>query len=185
MIAEQGIAVSLREVAVEAGQKNNSAVQYHFGTREALIQAIIELRQGALERERLALLAEHEAEGRTELRALVEALIGPMFTTPYAEESTHYARFLEKVRDHPAMTEWALTDSSWAGTKIIVGRMSRLLTSIPREVRELRLRAMITTTFALLADVERSPKLSKARRTLVQENVLDMLVGLLTAPEHA
>ncbi|MDG2325387.1 MAG: TetR family transcriptional regulator, partial [Halioglobus sp.] len=35
-------AVSLREIAVEAGQKNPNALQYHFGDRDGLLQAIID-----------------------------------------------------------------------------------------------------------------------------------------------
>jgi AcrR family transcriptional regulator len=35
-------AVSLREVSAAAGHANNSAVGYHFGTRDALIDAILE-----------------------------------------------------------------------------------------------------------------------------------------------
>jgi AcrR family transcriptional regulator len=43
LMSERGIdAVSLREVSAAAGQANNSAVGYHFGTREALVDAILE-----------------------------------------------------------------------------------------------------------------------------------------------
>ena len=45
LIAEFGPEVSLRDVAVAAGQRNNSAVHYHFGSRDGLIKAIIGHRQ--------------------------------------------------------------------------------------------------------------------------------------------
>ncbi|MCY1296682.1 Bacterial regulatory protein, tetR family [compost metagenome] len=42
LFAERGIeAVSLREIVSESGQRNSSAVKYHFGTREDLILAVI------------------------------------------------------------------------------------------------------------------------------------------------
>ena len=41
MIAEHGIEVPLRDVAAAAGQRNNSAVQYHFGSREGLVAAVV------------------------------------------------------------------------------------------------------------------------------------------------
>jgi AcrR family transcriptional regulator len=44
-------AVSLREIAVTAGQKNPNALQYHFKNRDGLLQAIVELHA-----ERVALL---------------------------------------------------------------------------------------------------------------------------------
>ena len=41
LFSERGIeAVSLREVGAVAGQRNNSAAQYHFGTREGLVDAV-------------------------------------------------------------------------------------------------------------------------------------------------
>ncbi len=47
LIAERGIdAVSLREIGATAGQRNNSAAQYHFGTKEGLVAAIYEYRCG-------------------------------------------------------------------------------------------------------------------------------------------
>lgn len=34
--------VSLNEITVAAGQKNRNALQYHFGNRDGLLQAIID-----------------------------------------------------------------------------------------------------------------------------------------------
>lgn len=43
LYAERGIdAVSFNEITVAAGQKNRNALQYHFGNRESLLQAIID-----------------------------------------------------------------------------------------------------------------------------------------------
>jgi AcrR family transcriptional regulator len=182
LIAEQGAAASLREIAAAAGQKNTSAVHYHFGSRDALIEAIVVLRQESLETERLALLAEHEAAGRTDLRALVEALITPMFTAPYADGATHYARFLEKVRDHASLSTSAWLDRDWPASKLIVGRISQALSALPAAQRLLRLRAMSTTMFALVADVERARDAGLSH--LTAQDVTDLVLGMLTAPTH-
>src|SRR4051794_8680724 len=57
LFAERGIEhVSLREIGVAAGQRNNSAVQYHFGTREELVRALYEDRLAPLDRRRRELL---------------------------------------------------------------------------------------------------------------------------------
>jgi AcrR family transcriptional regulator len=43
LFAERGIeGVSLRQIGAAAGNGNNSAVQYHFGTKERLVQAVFE-----------------------------------------------------------------------------------------------------------------------------------------------
>ena len=182
LIGERGIEVSLREIAAEAGQRNNSAVHYYFGTRDALVAAVVEFRQQPSEQERLTLLANLDMEGRTDLRSLVEALVTPMFHKPYNAGATHYARFLEKVRDHPALSSAALEDHQWPATKMLVRRMAKVMDDLPPKLVEIRLRAMMTAMFALLADEERRLE-AKERRPVASdaEPVVDMLVGMLTA----
>jgi AcrR family transcriptional regulator len=49
LFAERGIeATPLRDIGLAADQKNNCAVQYHFGDREQLVQAIAEHRARSL-----------------------------------------------------------------------------------------------------------------------------------------
>src|SRR5688500_8246847 len=74
--------VSLRQISAAAGQGNNYAVQYHFGGKAGLIEAIVEYRLARVDARRLALLAAAEAKGHaTDLRSLLEA-----FLIPLAEE---------------------------------------------------------------------------------------------------
>lgn len=179
LIAAQGPAASLREIAAAAGHRNTGAVQYHFGSRDALIEAIVERRQLSLERERLVLLAQHEAAGRTDLHGLVDALVAPLFSVPYSEGSTHYARFLEKVRDHPSIV--ALRQRDWPASQMIGMRIDGTIVGLSSDVRKVRYRAMVTMMFALLADLERAGP-SKATRVLAEANIIDMIVAALTAP---
>lgn len=184
LIGERGIEVSLREIAAAAGQRNNSAVHYHFGTRDALVEAVVELRQQGLERERLDRLVQLDADGRTDLRSLVEVLVTPVFHTPYDEGATHYARFFEKVRDHPALASAALESRQWPATKMLVGRMAKAMDDLPPKLVELRLRSMMTAMFALLADTERRLERTGRRpKAAAAAPVVDMLVGMLTAPQ--
>ena len=58
LFAERGVdGVSLRQVSVEVGNGNNSAVQYHFGSKERLVQAIFEYRVPYLHERRRTLIA--------------------------------------------------------------------------------------------------------------------------------
>ena len=79
LFAEKGLdSVSTREIAREAGQKNHSALQYHFGDRDRLIAAILDFRMIPLNERRLEMLDALERERRTDdVRALVEALVRP------------------------------------------------------------------------------------------------------------
>lgn len=188
LIGERGISVSMREVASAAGQRNNSAVAYHFGSKDDLVAAIVARRLEKIEAERAVLLAADDADPAAatpaeQVRRLVRLAVTPMVVTPYTEGSTHYARFLEKVRDHPAVVEMPLTDDRWPATRTVTVRLDRALgEDLPFAVRRQRLAAMTTVMFALLADAERrgEPGLAATEAAIV-----DMLVGLVTAPVGA
>ena len=62
--------VSLREVGVAAGQRNNYATQQHFGDRDALIAAIYEYRAARLNDRRSTVVAELQKAGRLVLMLL-------------------------------------------------------------------------------------------------------------------
>ncbi|MEC3917029.1 TetR family transcriptional regulator [Nocardia sp. CDC160] len=182
-IAERGPDVALRDIAVAAGQRNNSAVHYHFGSRDGLITAILERHQPALENRRTELLADHEASGAPDsVAALVTILVRPMFDVPYAEGSTHYARFLEQARSHPAVSGPDLHEKRWHATRVIVARLYRAMPDLTPALRRYRLLAMSTVMFALLADYERQELSTAAERNDVQDNIIAMIVGLLTEP---
>lgn len=192
LVAERGVDVPLREVALAAGQRNNSAVHYHFGSREGLLEAVLAWRLAPVNARMLAMLADldgahldaiPEAGGA---RALVDVLVRPMATEPYRAGSTHYARFLEQVRGHPLIADLAAGASEQsAATRLALGRLARTL---PRawaaERRATRLRAMSTAMFALLADHERArDSLTAAQRDAALVEIVAMLTGLVTAPE--
>ena len=80
LIAEKGIdGVSSRELAREAGQKNHSAVNYHFGSFDGLVNAIIDERAGNINAQRESLLAAIDVRGgAASPRALLDAMIRPL-----------------------------------------------------------------------------------------------------------
>jgi AcrR family transcriptional regulator len=71
--------VSLREIGAEAGQRNTGAARYHFGSKADLIDAVLRYRMEPINRRRLAMLEELDAEGRGyELRGLTDAFVYPL-----------------------------------------------------------------------------------------------------------
>jgi AcrR family transcriptional regulator len=80
LFAQQGFAeTSLRNITSDAGV-NLAAVNYHFGSKDALLFAVLERRIGPINQERLSILDQLEEEhagGRIPLEDLVEALVGP------------------------------------------------------------------------------------------------------------
>jgi AcrR family transcriptional regulator len=78
LFAEQGIdRVSLREIAVAAGQRNVSAATYHFGSKRELIEAILE-RHSRPVQDRWFLTLQGEAAGKLDLVDLIELMVKPI-----------------------------------------------------------------------------------------------------------
>ncbi len=78
LFAERGIeGVSIRELGRAAEQRNNNAVQYHFGDREALLLAVLAPHNERVGARRAALLDEVEAETAPSARSLAGALVRP------------------------------------------------------------------------------------------------------------
>ncbi len=188
LVAERGVDVPLRDVAVAAGQRNNSAVHYHFGSREGLFEAVLAARLAPVNAAMLAMLADLEAgDAPEEPRALVAVLVTPMATEPYGAGSTHYARFLEQVRARPLIAELPLVAPEHSSaTRLVLNRLQRAL---PEDwspsLRAARLRAMSTAMFALLADRERDRERPPDLVDPGVDDLVDMLVGMLLAPARA
>ena len=69
LFAERGVAnVSLAEIVRAADQRNRSALHYHFGGRDQVVEAILARHVPALRERRLALLARRGAPPTTSAR---------------------------------------------------------------------------------------------------------------------
>jgi len=77
LIAKKGLAdVSTREILQEAGQRNQSALQYHFGSKEGLIRAAINERTSQIDMRRMELLK--KVGDNPTLRQILEVLVLPL-----------------------------------------------------------------------------------------------------------
>src|SRR5882757_279467 len=181
LIATRGIDVPLRDIAKAAGNRNNSAVQYFFGSRAGLIEAILERRTSALEASRMSMLADHEASGSgNDVRTLLRMLVQPMLDIPAQGQGTHYCRFLDVVRAHPAVAGSAKFDTNErAAVRIIVTRLDTALGDLEPARRRLRLRSLATAMFGMIADHEAALEAGTVLPS-AHDEILDMLTGVLT-----
>jgi hypothetical protein len=103
-----------------------------------------------------------------------------MLTVPYEHGATHYARFLDRVRTHPALAaDTNLDRAGRAAVRLIIMRLDRALGDVPPAVRRRRLRVLPTVLFALLADRERGLPHDEPHSAA---ELVDLVVGMLTAP---
>jgi len=103
LFAERGIgAVSLREINAAAGQRNATALQYHFRDRYGLVVAILAKHNVSVEQHRHQLLDEYEARDGDRLRDLAAALVVPSarkLSDP--DGGRHYLRIHSEVVNYP------------------------------------------------------------------------------------
>jgi AcrR family transcriptional regulator len=79
LFAERGLnGVSLREIMRSAGQRNARALQYHFGDRLGLCEAILAKHRRDIEIRRHTLLDQYEISGPPTMRDLAHALVAPL-----------------------------------------------------------------------------------------------------------
>lgn len=188
VFAVQGVEqANLRDINRAAGQANNSALHYHFGSRAALLAAVRERHQARLSTARKAALADLEsAEATIEdlLGASVWAL-GSALDTP---SGRHYVRIMLHIRSRSAMrSKHSLAVESSEELREIYGRLDGLFEHLPEPLRSERLAVWIDMSMAALAsraegiDAGETPELdTQAFLT----NLVDMGAAALRAPSR-
>lgn len=86
--------VSLRQISAESGSANNSAVHYHFGSKDGLVEAIFRHRIPQLLRERQLL---HAQCAPGDLRGRFSAQYLPLLHMAEDPEN-HYVSFVEQLQ---------------------------------------------------------------------------------------
>lgn len=176
LIAERGIQVPLRDIAVAAGQRNNSAVNYHFRNRQDLIDAIVRRRLEPMERERAQMVDELEGDARDDVRAWLRIMVLPFVGVG----SPYYARFLQAASMHLRADVDESQGPVWPR---VLERLAKAIPTVDRAARARRVKAIATTMFTLLAERERAAQAGEDAATA--EEIVAMLTAMLTAPMPA
>ncbi|MFJ5213026.1 TetR/AcrR family transcriptional regulator [Streptomyces nigra] len=190
LFAERGVhAVSNRQVGEAAGQGNNTAVGYHFGTKTDLVRAIVRRHAGPIEEIRARLV-----EGMTDpddLRGWVDCLVRPVPEHLAALGGpTWYARFCAQVLADPAlhriMVEEAMASPS---LRTIIDGLDRCLPGLPPEVRAERDQMVRHLIVQVAAERERAlaehAPTPRATWDDAATGLADAVVGMWRAPVTA
>ncbi|MDN4162341.1 TetR/AcrR family transcriptional regulator [Nocardioides abyssi] len=77
--AEHGVHnASLLEITRQAGQRNRGAVHYHFGSREGLVAAVLEVHADDIGRREVELLQAARERPDDDIASVVEAIVRPV-----------------------------------------------------------------------------------------------------------
>ena len=138
LFAERGIDnVSIREIVRASGQSNLSAAHYHFGSREALIGAMLARRLRAINAIRHKRLDELMSTGGDKsVYPIVAATVGVLGdvvkTMPWGPD---YVRIVAQALFSPKLHVWSLLDTETMSGHTRCTEMLRLLLShLPKRV---------------------------------------------------
>ena len=185
LFAEYGLhGASLRMIGEPANQKNASAIQYHFGTRDKLVEAVFENRMQYVNPKRLKRLDELERTGQTgDVRALLGVWVWPLAEELQPRpEGNHYLQFLarslrEKHLAVPAMPQKFMSGLLKLGELLLV-QMKHL----PNEIAHMRIVMIAEGGLTALARFEEEGLSDPALIETRIENLLDMMAASLVVP---
>jgi AcrR family transcriptional regulator len=182
--------VSTRHIAREAGQKNHSALQYHFGNQRELIEAILDYRMMPLNKLRQPQLKKLKREGRQrDIRLLVELIVSPfaqeLLKPP--QESYYISLLMQLCSRHQESIAWG-EDRLRAGG---INEISELIISALGDIPEQRLTQRLTWMGVQIIHAVGEWDFQRRQNTLLLNNdnldalvadLVDYLVGGLSAP---
>lgn len=188
LIAKKGIKnVSIKEIVKDAGQKNESALQYHFKNLPGLISAITDYRSHEIQTVRAELLAELEAKtGPVVLRDVCRLMVMPSFIL--GRRSTEHRRFIVGFSQDLALSSNPLSTVSKHGGGGEPGRatgelLREHLSHLDSRTLELRIQAAIQLASISMSHHSRQKNAFRGDDSdLFVSNLLDAMVGLLSAP---
>lgn len=184
LFAHHGIdGVALRQIAAAAGSSNNSAVTYHFGSKDGLLRAIFSYRVNDLIGRRDRIRARIDPD---DLRAAVEAHVLPMLEMAEDLDSS-YLSFVEQLQWAGASSVILNHGDVVRSRHQFVEDMHRLLAHLPEPARSIRINQAQDLSLHVAAERERAVKRGDDRSTfaLFVATTVDGLAGLLEAPASA
>jgi AcrR family transcriptional regulator len=184
LFARKGVhQATTREVLAAAGQRNVSALTYHFGTREHLLWAILERHNDGLEEGRRARLSEPVEEMAT--HDLVAALVVPYAACLDTGAGRDYLRIVVQLTElFPSWRTGPVTAPVLnAVLEVLEGRATGSTPS--RRQRVVGMMMLMTTACAERARaLDEGDRLELAPDEFVS-GLVDMIVALLESPVGA
>jgi AcrR family transcriptional regulator len=187
LFAERGMyAVSNRQISEAAGQGNNAAVCYHFGTRTDLLRAIEAKHRGPIERLRAGMLA--EIGDSDNLEDWVACLVRPL--TDHLDQlgnPTFYARFAAQAMADPSYHD-VVTRDALASPQLVqtINGFNRCVPDLPKRVRFERTVMVRNLLMHTCAEHEgafaQHGRLAPSPWALAAEGLIDAIAGLWQAP---
>lgn len=194
LFAERGIeGASLNDINKAAGQRNKNCTHYHFGSKEGLIQAILDKHEPSIAQRRNQMLDEYEARGEMTLQNLIRTMLYPLaekLSDP--DGGREFLRFSSHLVVSHTMAALELGNSQFHFTA--VDRLTNAIRAVtPHLSNALQLQRGILIGVMLMNGLaehsrllERCPRQDAAALTRIfVANMEDCLTAVLMAPVSA
>jgi len=187
LFAARGLSVSLEEISSAAGQRNNTAVQYHFTNKAGLLRAILDRQRPIGTARRDELLTRARAD-KSDLRLLASVIVLP--TAEYldrAEQGRSFLRVLAAIVTDSSRSETEIADLLVDPAHSAVAEELAARSGIAPDVALQRVYTLSAAMLHLCADRARYPAGSAGDSLGVPhadfvDDLLDLCTGALGAP---
>jgi AcrR family transcriptional regulator len=192
LFARHGVdAVTIQQIVAAAGQRNNAALHYHFGTKEELIRQLVVDGAAVLDERRQGMLREIDARGGpSSIREVLLVLVMPVIELGDDERWRGYIRFTSSLQASDRKTLRAALNNRWnAGYVACFAHLKRML-PLPAALVEQRLSIFSIYANAVLSAREAAAETRTAKSGLWDQrftidNILDTLEAAITCPPSA
>lgn len=186
LFARKGVdRVRLREINELAGQRNSSALHYHFGSRDGLVLAILRRHQDDVDTEVARQLDQWEQEGhQPDVREIAAAVVRPEAEKLSSPSGRDFLRIVPSVVPGLSATlRKGRAEPLTPQTRRVLDLFEARIGELPSELRRERLVVYMLMLTAVLAD--RAQQLESRSRPPLDheqfvEHVLDMVEGVFT-----
>ncbi|HSW13344.1 MAG TPA: helix-turn-helix domain-containing protein [Solimonas sp.] len=191
LFAERGIeGVSLSDINKAAGQRNKNATHYHFGSKQGLLQAILDKHIPAVSLRRNQLLDQFEGQGTLGLPQVVRAFVYPVAEKLFdADGGACFIRFQAQL-----VATLTLDVHQLHASALKIAPVERLTAALRAATPQLapalmRQRAMLATVLLFDGLADHSRMLEQAEvpspqidTELFIRNLEDCIIALFSAP---
>src|ERR1700675_4902677 len=193
LFARHGVdAVTVQQIVTAAGQRNNAALHYHFGSKEELIRQLVVDGAAVLDERRRGMLQEIEARGGpSTIREVLLILVMPVIELGDDERWRGYIRFTSSLQGSDRKTLRAALNNRWNAGYVACFALPKRMLPLPPALVEQRLSMISIYANAILSAREAAEETRKNRHNRLWdqrftiENILDTLEAAIICPPSA
>jgi len=191
LFAERGVEnVSIRDIQVAAGQKNNGSITYYFSSRDALIRELVSDVGKVLDAGNNQRLDRLEQQGGPHtVRDVADILLPalPQSGAPRPKEDNYMHRFFASVMISRRELLFEATAGQDRGTRRCFAYIRRLAPEMPTEILQQRLMLMLLYALSAGASMEAAMEDQEVWKNLwghrsARSNLADTMAGIVLAP---